>query len=92
MALAQRPKVLLLDEPTTYLDIAHQLEVLELVRTLNRELKLTVVMVLHNLNHGSTYSEDVLTQELIRNLYSVETEIEQRQDKHPPRIHVLHKI
>ncbi|NOJ70221.1 ABC transporter ATP-binding protein [Paenibacillus alvei] len=59
MALAQRPKVLLLDEPTTYLDIAHQLEVLELVRTLNRELKLTVIMVLHDLNHASTYSDRV---------------------------------
>lgn len=109
MALAQRPKVLLLDEPTTYLDIAHQLEVLELVRTLNRELNLTVVMVLHDLNHASTYSDkvcviqkgrlqtygrpqDVLTQELIRDVYGVETEIEQRQDNQPPRIHVLHKI
>ncbi|EJW16087.1 ABC transporter ATP-binding protein [Paenibacillus alvei] len=59
MALAQRPKVLLLDEPTTYLDIAHQLEVLELVRTLNRELKLTVIMVLHDLNHASAYSDRV---------------------------------
>lgn len=59
MALAQRPKVLLLDEPTTYLDIAHQLEVLELVRALNRELKLTVVMVLHDLNHASAYSDRV---------------------------------
>lgn len=59
LALAQRPKVLLLDEPTTYLDIAHQLEVLELVRTLNRELGLTVVMVLHDLNHASAYSDRV---------------------------------
>lgn len=59
MALAQRPKVLLLDEPTTFLDIAHQLEVLELVRTLNRELKITVVMVLHDLNHACTYSDKV---------------------------------
>lgn len=59
MALAQRPKVLLLDEPTTYLDIAHQLEVLELVRRLNRELNLTVIMVLHDLNHASAYSDRV---------------------------------
>lgn len=59
MALAQRPKVLLLDEPTTYLDIGHQLEVLELVRKLNQELKLTVVMVLHDLNHASAYSDKV---------------------------------
>lgn len=59
MALAQRPKILLLDEPTTYLDIAHQLDVLELVRKLNRELSLTVIMVLHDLNHASTYSDRV---------------------------------
>src|SRR5699024_4321817 len=49
MALAQRPKVLLLDEPTTYLDIAHQHEVLELIRELNQEINMTVVMVLHDL-------------------------------------------
>jgi len=59
MAIAQRPKVLLLDEPTTYLDIAHQLDVLELVRSLNRELNLTVVMVLHDLNHASAYSDKI---------------------------------
>ncbi|MFX3636480.1 MAG: ABC transporter ATP-binding protein [Candidatus Pristimantibacillus sp.] len=109
MALAQRPKVLLLDEPTTYLDIAHQLEVLELVRTLNRELKLTVVMVLHDLNHASTYSDkvcvikdgdmrvfgkpqDVFTMELIRSVYGVDTEIQNRPGSTSPRIHVLNKI
>ncbi|GKU77502.1 ABC transporter ATP-binding protein [Paenibacillus sp. L3-i20] len=59
MALAQRPKVLLLDEPTTFLDIGHQLEVLELVRELNHELNLTIVMVLHDLNHASAYSDKV---------------------------------
>ena len=53
MALAQRPKVLLLDEPTTYLDISHQHEVLELVRELNRDMGMTVVMVLHDLNQAS---------------------------------------
>ncbi len=59
MALAQRPKVLLLDEPTTYLDIAHQLEVLELVRSVNRELGITTVMVLHDLNQASAYSDTI---------------------------------
>ncbi|SFT26653.1 ABC transporter ATP-binding protein [Paenibacillus sp. BC26] len=59
MALAQRPKVLLLDEPTTYLDIAHQLEVLELVRSINRELGITVVMVLHDLNQAGAYSDRI---------------------------------
>ncbi|MDN5640021.1 ABC transporter ATP-binding protein [Rothia kristinae] len=50
MALAQQTDVLLLDEPTTYLDLAHQVEVLDLVVELNREHGTTVVMVLHELN------------------------------------------
>ena len=57
MALAQRPRLLLLDEPTTYLDIAHQLEVMDLVRSINRRLGLTVVMVLHDLNQAGFYSD-----------------------------------
>lgn len=57
MALAQQPQLLLLDEPTTYLDIAHQLEVLELVRRMNEELGITIVMVLHDLNHAVQYSD-----------------------------------
>lgn len=60
MALAQRPKVLLLDEPTTYLDISHQHEVLELVRELNRDMGMTVVMVLHDLNQASSYSDSIV--------------------------------
>lgn len=60
MALAQRPKILLLDEPTTYLDISHQHEVLELVRELNEEMNMTIVMVLHDLNQASRYSDQIL--------------------------------
>ncbi len=60
MALAQKPKVLLLDEPTTYLDINNQIEILELVRQLNKNLKLTIVMVLHDLNQAAKYSNRVL--------------------------------
>lgn len=59
MAIAQTPKVLFLDEPTTYLDICCQLEVLELVRRLNRELSLTIVMVLHDINQAAYYSHRV---------------------------------
>lgn len=57
MALAQRPQALLLDEPTTYLDICHQLEVMQLLLKLNRELGLTVVMVVHDLNHAIQYAD-----------------------------------
>lgn len=60
MALAQRPQILLLDEPTTYLDISHQHEVLELVRELNRDMDMTVVMVLHDLNQASSYSDSIV--------------------------------
>ncbi len=56
LALAQHPQVLLLDEPTTFLDICHQIELLELVKRLNASLGLTVVMVLHDMNHAAAYS------------------------------------
>lgn len=60
MALAQKPEVLILDEPTTYLDISYQLEVLELIRELNKSLKLTIIMVLHDLNQAVRYSDRVM--------------------------------
>lgn len=59
MSLAQRPKILLLDEPTTYLDISHQLQLLELIYKVNKELGMTVVMVLHDLNQASLYSDKI---------------------------------
>lgn len=60
MALAQKSKVLFLDEPTTYLDIYHQIEILELVEELNREEELTVVMVLHDINQALKYSHNII--------------------------------
>lgn len=54
-ALAQEPKLLLLDEPTTHLDITHQVGILDLIKGLNREFGLTVIMVLHDLNLASEY-------------------------------------
>jgi len=57
VALAQRTGVLLLDEPTTYLDVRHQLEVMALVRALNAEHGLTVCWVLHDLNAAAAYSD-----------------------------------
>ena len=52
MALAQGTELLVLDEPTTYLDMAHQLEVLNLLKKLNEEEGRTIVMVIHDLNHA----------------------------------------
>jgi iron complex transport system ATP-binding protein len=55
MALAQQPKLLLLDEPTVHLDITHQVEILELVRRLNVEQGLTIIAAMHDLNLASLY-------------------------------------
>ncbi|MFK0296215.1 ABC transporter ATP-binding protein [Streptomyces sp. NPDC090442] len=60
MALAQETDLLLLDEPTTYLDIAHQVEVLDLVRQLNHERGRTVVAVLHDLNQAARYADHLV--------------------------------
>lgn len=59
-AIAQKPDLLLLDEPTTYLDINHQLEILELVLQLNQKEGMTILMVLHDINYASRYSDEVL--------------------------------
>ncbi|BAS15591.1 achromobactin transport ATP-binding protein CbrD [Arthrobacter sp. Hiyo8] len=60
MALAQETEVLLLDEPTTYLDLAHQVEVLDLVTDLNRSRGTTVAIVLHDLNLAARYADHVI--------------------------------
>jgi ABC-type cobalamin/Fe3+-siderophores transport system ATPase subunit len=60
LVLAQDTEVLMLDEPTTYLDIAHQLEVLELCRRLNAKLDKSLVMVLHDLNLAARYSHHLI--------------------------------
>lgn len=60
MAVAQGTPVLLLDEPTTYLDLAHQIDVLDLVTDLNRRENRTVVMVLHDLNQACRYADHVI--------------------------------
>lgn len=57
MALAQQTDLILLDEPTTYLDLAYQLEVLELLYRLNREQGCTIVMVLHDLNLAARFAD-----------------------------------
>lgn len=92
MTLAQQTQTLLLDEPTTFLDMAHQLEVLQLLDRLNREEGRTIVMVLHDLNNAARYChhmialsggnvftsgspQEVMTPELLREVFSVEADI-----------------
>ena len=60
MAMAQQPKLLLLDEPIVHLDIAHQMEMLELVRGLNMEQGLTVVAAMHDLNLAALYFDRLI--------------------------------
>lgn len=60
MALAQETDLLLLDEPTTFLDVAHQLEVLDVVSELNRTRGITVVIVLHDLNLAARYADHLV--------------------------------
>jgi iron complex transport system ATP-binding protein len=60
MALAQETEVLLLDEPTTFLDITHQLDMLDLFRAINREQGATVVAVLHDLNQAARYADRIV--------------------------------
>ena len=60
MALAQGTDLLLLDEPTTYLDLAHQIDVLDLVQRLHGEMGRTVIMVLHDLNLAARYAEQLV--------------------------------
>lgn len=60
MALAQETEILLLDEPTTFLDISHQIEVLDLLTDLNKERDTTIVMVLHDLNLAARYADHLV--------------------------------
>lgn len=60
MALAQETEILLLDEPTTYLDISYQLEILQLLQQLNQKEKRTIVMVLHDLNLASRFADHIV--------------------------------
>ena len=60
MALAQETDLLLLDEPTTYLDVTHQLEMLDLLADLNERRRTTIVMVLHDLNLAGRYADHLV--------------------------------
>lgn len=91
MALAQRPRLLLLDEPTAHLDIKYQIEVLELVQRLNREAGMTVIAAMHDLNLAARYfprlllfqrgivadggPAEVLDPHLLRRVYGVNVQV-----------------
>lgn len=60
ISLAQKTPILFLDEPTTYLDIHFQFEILELIKHLNKEHQLTIVMVLHDINQAIRYSDQII--------------------------------
>lgn len=61
MSLTQETDILLLDEPTTYLDLAHQIEILELLSKINKQDGKTIVMVIHDLNQAAKYSHNLIT-------------------------------
>ena len=61
MALAQQTDILILDEPTTYLDLAHQLEILKLLEELNRKQGTTIVMVIHELNNAARFADHIIS-------------------------------
>jgi len=92
MILAQDTPIMLLDEPTTHLDIAHQIEILELLKKLSTQNGRTIVMVLHDLNLAARYAtnlvamrdgkimkggkpEDVVTSQMIHDVFSIEAQI-----------------
>lgn len=60
MALAQNTDILFLDEPTTYLDIKYQIEILRLIKMLNKKHNMTIVMVLHDINQAAFYSDEMI--------------------------------
>jgi iron complex transport system ATP-binding protein len=60
MTLAQQTNIMFLDEPTTYLDMEHQLEVLRILKQINKDHKTTIVMVVHDLNHATRYADHVI--------------------------------
>ncbi|SDC54973.1 ABC transporter ATP-binding protein [Shouchella lonarensis] len=60
LALAQQSPILLLDEPTTYLDIAHQLEMMDMLKSMNKRFGLTIVMVLHELQQAAAYCDHLV--------------------------------
>ena len=60
MALAQKISILLLDEPTTYLDVKYQIEILNLIKKINVDYQMTIIMVHHDINQAINYSDEII--------------------------------
>ena len=60
MTICQQPEIIILDEPITYLDVGYQLEVMEMVKEMGEKLKITIIMVLHDINLAARYSHNIL--------------------------------
>ena len=60
MALAQKTPILLLDEPTTYLDVKYQIEILNLIKEINTKYQMTIIMVHHDINQAINYSDEIV--------------------------------
>ncbi len=60
MALAQKTPIMLLDEPTTYLDVKYQIEILNLIKSINSQFNITIVMVHHDINQAIHYSDEII--------------------------------
>ncbi len=59
-ALAQKPKILFMDEPTTHLDLLHQIEIMNLVKKLSLEMDISIIIILHDLNYAFQYSDNLI--------------------------------
>lgn len=107
LALAQDPEVLLLDEPTTYLDISYQIELLDALMTLNKQKKTTIIMVLHDINLAARYSSyvyaiahdsiyegmplELITPALMQEVYHLNCQVVEDPVSHTPLIIPLGK-
>lgn len=69
MALAQKTPILLLDEPTTYLDVKYQIEILNLIKKINVDYQMTIIMVHHDINQAINYSDEIIAMKGGRMLF-----------------------
>ena len=69
MALAQKTPILLLDEPTTYLDVKYQIEILNLIKKINIDYQMTIIMVHHDINQAINYSDEIIAMKDGRMLF-----------------------